>query len=406
MNQIEKKQPVGILNNNTPYNEFYYSVSVIFRIISFVLFVAFLIFIVSSAFAGAENFSYENLEFIVRNFALKLDENRDASRYSVRYNPDAYRTYSLFGEGIIVCGASQLSIYSATGRLTCSETMIYSEPIMVSSDKFVLVYDNGSGRYTVYNSFTDVFSDELQYPIKGAAISDNGSYALITSSDSYNSVVEVYNSDFQKVNSVNRTDFITCIDISDTHVLVSSVNVDDTNSYKTNLLSCAIGADSPEYSVASYSSVPLACGLYEWGAAVLSSNCIEFFNNNGTDLAMYDFESAKLTFFAIDESGALLIFKDGGFDTQYSAICVSPDGKTKYESNIAETIFDAEYSNSTSYILTEDRIFCIDEKGTYTYPLEDFSDDMKVLAYGERSIYICTNTAAQPIDLFDFKNGD
>ena len=140
MNEASKSDIV-LSYEDDAYNEFYDRISVIFRILSYLLFASFLLYIVLSAFNNAADFSYENFEYIIRNFALTLEETRDDSTYAIRYNPDASRSYSLFGNGLIVCGSSGVSSYSSTGRLTCSESHSYKDPQMVSSNKFVLVYD-------------------------------------------------------------------------------------------------------------------------------------------------------------------------------------------------------------------------------------------------------------------------
>ena len=130
-----------LLNNiddgNDAYNDFYASVSVLFRIASFIFLIAFLIFLVYSAVVSQEAFTYENLEFVVRNFALTLEENRDESVYAIKYNPDSSRSFALLGNKFALCGNSGISIFSSTGRLTCSDSFAFKNPIMVTSDKWI-----------------------------------------------------------------------------------------------------------------------------------------------------------------------------------------------------------------------------------------------------------------------------
>ena len=52
----------SIEDGNDAYNDFYASVSVLFRVASFIFLIAFLIFIVYSAVGSQEAFTYENLE--------------------------------------------------------------------------------------------------------------------------------------------------------------------------------------------------------------------------------------------------------------------------------------------------------------------------------------------------------
>jgi hypothetical protein len=65
---------------------------------------------------------------------------------------------------------------------------------MVANDKYVLLYDVGGTQGALYNSFTKVDEKILDHPIYGACVSQSGSYALITRSDKYDSVVRVFQS--------------------------------------------------------------------------------------------------------------------------------------------------------------------------------------------------------------------
>ncbi|MGM9642378.1 MAG: DUF5711 family protein [Eubacteriales bacterium] len=395
---VEQTVTDNISENDNSYNLFYHNTSVLFRIMSFVLFAAFLVFIVSSAFAGAEEFSYENLEYIVRNFALKLDENRDASLYSVTYNPDANRSFGLFGKGLAVCGSTQLSIFSATGRLTCNEAVTYKEPVMTLSDKFVLVYDSGNTQYTVYNSFTDVYSAQMKYPIRAAAIANNGSHAVVTSSDAYNSVVEVYNANYQRTNAINSTGYVSAVDISDDHVLVASLNIGSSNSFVSKLLYCAIGADKAEFEIELDGGFPLACEITEHGFTVICNDSVLFYDAEGELSGKYEFQDA-LEDFRIDGSGVALLFKKSGFDIQYSVVCVGTDGRHMFDIEFDKTVADMEFSDGVVYVLSDGMLVAFNGEDTANVPVSGTDNDSVILIYGDLSVYVCNRTAAPLIKI-------
>lgn len=397
---IEQTVTDSISESDSSYNMYYHNASVLFRILSFVLFTAFLVFIVSSAFVRAEEFSYDNLEYIVRNFALKLDENRDASMYSVTYNPDANRSFGLFGKGLAVCGSSQLSIFSATGRLTCNEAIGYKDPVMTLSDKFVLVYDNGNTQYNVYNAFTDVYSAQMDYPIHTAAIADNGSHAVVTSSNAYNSVVEVYNSNYRLANAINSTGYVSAVDITDTHVLVASMNIGSSNSFESKLIYCAIGADKAEFEIELDGGFPLACKINGEGFTVVCNDSVLFFDGFGRLSGKYEY-SDVLQDFKIDGSGVLLLSKSAGFDISYSVVCVGTDGKLMFDREFDKTVADVEFSDGVAYVLSDGMLVAFNGEKTASVSVPDADNDSVLLIYGNMTVYACNRTAA-PLIKVDF----
>ena len=82
-----------------------------------------------------------------------------------------------------VPSGAYFSIFSSTGRLTCSDSFSFKNPVMKTSDKYALIYDSGNCGLVIYNTFTKVHSQTFDKPICGAAMSQSGFYALITSSE-------------------------------------------------------------------------------------------------------------------------------------------------------------------------------------------------------------------------------
>lgn len=377
------------------YNSYYESISVVCRMISFVLFVCLLLFVISSAFMGAEEFSYDNLEYITRNFALKLEENRDATRQPIRYNPDTKNQISLFGEGLAVCGSSWISLYSVTGRQTCSETITYRTPVMISSDKYVLVYDEGNCGYTVYNSFSSVHNDVLDNQICGAELADNGCYALLLSNGEYNSVVEVYNSDFALINRYNKNAYVSCVDITENEVLIVASDAQlGSSEFSIEILVSVLGEEKAKFNVNSTAGFPLGCKITPYGYVVVCTDSVLLFSEAGANVGKYVFGQDNLADFVISDTNTLLLFKKRSFDIEYELICIEKDGSVLYNNTIHETIFDIELNDSRALLLTETNILCLDENFSNSVNIESSDYNCRILAIDEDAFYYCSNTGA------------
>ncbi len=384
------------------YNEFYGGISILYRILAFIMFAIFLLYTIISAVVHVHDFSYENFEYIMRNFALRLEENKESALNSVHYNPDTNMSFSKYGKGLAICGSSQLSIFSATGRITCSENVDFANPVMTASDNYIAVFDSGKNNYSVYNSFSKVHSSGFENPIRKVSIANNGSHAIVTSSDSYTSVVEIFDDNFKRVSSVNIVGYVTAIDITDTVFLITSVSVDSNNEYVSSILCCPIGADKASVDINEEDAFPLECHIYENGFAVFFDNRMNFYNVNGQLNGQFVYNEKPMAW-ACDSSGALLAFKSHGFDTKYNLCRIDNNGSVMYSQELSSALYDLKLYEGASFILTDSELRFIDQSGQAESYSCEVNKDAVLIPYGETSVYLCTDMFSRIIT-FNNKN--
>ncbi len=389
----KSKVDIDFSYEDDSYNIFYERISVLFRILSFLMFAAFLFYIVMSAFFNVADFSYENFEYIIRNFALSLEEAKDDSSYAIRYNPDAGRSYSLFGQGLAVCGNSGITVYSSTGRLTCSESHSYKAPQMAVSDKFVLVYDQSGEQYSLYNSFSRVYSDKAGGSIRGAAVAENGYYALIVSSDRYNTAVELYDDTFSLVNRFNKVGYVTDVDISNSYLMIATAVVSGNNTFDTNIQVFDYSDKTELYSTTVNGNFPLSCDIGNGAFTLIGNKFTSFLSGEGETVSCYSYSEAPVDF-SVNGDGVMLLFKKNGFEIEYKSVILNGSGSVVYENVIPSTVFDAEVYNGWSYYLTERRLIATDGENTFDILTEDINAASKLLSFGDGKVYVCTDTAA------------
>ena len=384
----------GVSYENDSYNNFYDNISVAYRILSFILIASFLLYIVITSFKNASEFSYENFEYIIRNFALTLEEKKDDSVYSIQYNPDANREYKLFGKGLAVCGNSGVSVFSATGRLTCSESFPYKNPKMEASEKFVLVYDFSDYEYSLYNAFSRVYSDKLTERIRGGAVSDNGYYALITSSEQYNSAVELYDDTFSLINRFNKNGFVIDVDINDRYLIIVTASHSVDNSFAADIQVFDIIAQKELVSVSAEDNFPLECSISSQSIVLVGNNYTVYYDIDASIKGIYDYADKKPYNFSINENSTVLLFKNEGFNSYYNAVVLNGSGGINYEQSFTSTVFDVEVDGDWSYYLIENELFCTNGKDKSSYSIESVTADDKLLSFNDGKVYICTDTAA------------
>ena len=397
--KINNKNNIDVTSDQPSYNQFYDYISVIYRVFSFIFVIAFLLYIIFSAYYHAESFSYENFDYVLRNFALTLEENKDDTLYSIQYNPDANQSYALFGEGVAVCGNFGLFIYSATGRLTCSESFSYKTPRMASSDKFVIVYDLSNSEYSIYNSFNRVSSEQSEENIYNAAVADNGYYALITSSQQYNTAVELYDDNLSLINRFNKIGYAVDIDIDDKYLLIITAVGSGGNAFATDVQVFDIVNKQEAFVTTEYDNFPLACSITSVGFTVIGTKYVSFYDFSGELINTYSYDGKVPYDFAINNASAAIIFKEEGFDLEYSSIVLDESGTVKYEYDLYSTVIDIEICGKWSCYLTEDHLICTDGETIHKFDLDKVTEKSKLLSLDNGSVYVCTDSAAPLINL-------
>lgn len=391
---------VSIIDDGETYNDFYASVSVFFRIASFIFLIAFLLFIVYSAFGNQEVFSYESFDYLVRNFALTLDEKRNDTLYSIRYNPDSSRTFALIGNKFALCGNSGISIFSSTGRLICSDSFSFKNPVMLSSEKYALIYDSGSYNYVLYNSFTNVLSQSADKPIRGACMSQNGYFALITSSDEYNSTVEVYNENFKLINRFNKSGYVIDVDMLDDSILIATVDKSTTyGMYDLQLQLYNLTASETISTVNLESSLPFSCKISSAGFFIVCKNEAIIYNLNEDKSIVYPYSEAELFDFEISNDTLLLMLDTSGTDVGYELLRIDANSKALYNYSLDTKVYDIEICGSSTCVLTEGRILIFDSIVQKEIQVDGVRNDFKLLANSNNSVYMCTNSSAQVISI-------
>lgn len=182
---------------------YYAAVSARYKVGQRVATLLLVVFLLFSIFANIRDITYGNLFYFIRDFGNAVDID------SVNYETLAYDVYTdqvftLYRGGVAAVSPSNVSVYTATGRRTLKNRSDYVMPYGVGSDKFLLVYDLSGNNFSVYNSFSKVYTETLDYPVTDGAISDSGIFAVVSRSVEYKSVIRVYNDDMKLIGKYSK----------------------------------------------------------------------------------------------------------------------------------------------------------------------------------------------------------
>ncbi len=203
------------VNLQEPRNVYYDGVSNIYHSLFIILLAALLVFVCVAMLCNIELFTYENFYYLAKDISAASDLLAGSGNVINYETSVRNQTFALYRGGLAVGGDSGLQLFTATGRETLNASPDYITPVLCGSDRYLLMYDIGEKRYSVYNSFVCVHHQECDYPVFTAAMSDSGYYAVVTESYSHAGVVSLYNDRFELINRYNRTDMVVATAIND-----------------------------------------------------------------------------------------------------------------------------------------------------------------------------------------------
>ena len=132
---------------------YYATVSAGYKVAQRLLWLLFVLFVVISIAVNHTEITYDNFFYMLRDFSSAVDA--ESTNYEMlSYESDSRQKFALYRGGLATASPSAISVFTATGRRTLRLESSFSAPYIISSDKYMLVYDTAGTTFSVYNSFS------------------------------------------------------------------------------------------------------------------------------------------------------------------------------------------------------------------------------------------------------------
>ncbi len=389
----------GVLESAKPKNKYYLSVSRRYNFAKYAVLIVLMCFLVISLMANRDNITYENFLLLIKDVNLAA-QNANKSYETITYSEDSEQTVTRYKNNLVVAGSSGIKIFSGTGSQVYSGNEKFSKPHAASSDKYLLVYDFGGTRFSLYNTFTSVFSDSFDYPITDGAISDSGTFALVTRTKEYNYAVMVYSKNCNLINRYRGNEYVIDVAISDDGKRIAVAKVDSEGGYyNTTLMLCEPGSEDVIQTLTLSRVFPVRCAFSDDGnLALLCDKEIFFYDKNGSLRGNYPI-SGELNSIACQGDFVALSVADNAIQSDNTVIVLDYKGNVKYEGDVFARISDIELFDGRLFVLTDTDIRRIElpDGKEYTKQVQGYSKELVV--FSRDDVMLCTSTKAEHIDL-------
>ncbi len=181
-----------------PVNKRYKRAAVVVGILKYIVITAFFVFFMAMTFVYSSQITIENFRYILKDMNLKIPTGIEEYG-DIYYVADMEQSYAVYRDDFVCVGRGTLEVVDMQGKQIQSAPLRYIKPRLVTTGKYMLVYDLSNTQYGIYNTFSLLHSGTLEYPISDADMNDEGYYLLVSRDAEYKSCVTVYNKEMKPV---------------------------------------------------------------------------------------------------------------------------------------------------------------------------------------------------------------
>ncbi len=254
--------------------------------------------------------------------------------------------------------------YNSSGKNIFSYQHGHQAPVLSVSEARTLLYDQSGKNYSVYNLNSQLLKGTTDREILAADITRNGNFAIATLSDSYSSMVTVFD---KNGNSIFEW---FCADYTINAVLLSP----NGNQLAVSAISAVNGAFISRVYVLEYDSAD-AKQKYDYNSLILGlqpvgSSAFVAIGENSTDFI--NWKKGKIATFSTDDNlvlsrpykSAILFVSSRTANKNASTVSIfDSKGNCKHSFDFDGIINSIEYKGAEVYILSEKTIYKYSVKG-------------------------------------------
>ena len=356
------------------------------------------IFIVFMTTAYSDDITADNIKYLFRDINIR-SQGDGAKFMNITYNADPTQDFSMFRGELVYVTGSGLTLYGASGGEGLKDSMTLESPVVKAGEKYMLVFDISGTRFSVYNSFSRLYSEELDYNITSAAMSDSGAFAIVTSSREYNSVVLYYDNDFDLSARYSKSRYVTGVAVSDDgkRIAIAAMDAKD-GDFLTDLTFYQPGLDSEISRVELTGTFPVSVDYMEGGFALLTLSGIYWYDIDGNAVSSYEFSKVPFKY-SVSDIYYIVIIPKNIVGSVNQIVIFSSDGKQLYEGMIEERITDIAVSDyGFAYVLTQGQAIMIDIENNTETSVPISMQAKKILPAGEGTVLLAYSSRAVFLD--------
>lgn len=340
----------------------------------YVIIAILVIFVVFALFSYREDLTLENLRYLMKYVDVKPMSFGSPDNTQINFEPDSATVTASFKEDLVVLTKTSLKIYDLSSKEILDSSHSLTSPAIAMGDRYFAVYDLGARYIAVYNSFSKLWEETMDYPINDVAIDGEGNICISTGAKGRTSAIVAFDSRFEKIVNWESTDkYSITTDIhydDDVYIAIGTIRSTDKGDILSEL-SVISKAQKGVISTLSFNSeLVLKLAFNDDGNIVyLTDSALRIVTVDGRLLAEQYFKPKSLRKLDVGGEWTVLLLNENLVGKQHSMFIFDGKGNTYMESTINSEITDLCISDKYAFLLgVEDvSVVDLDKKKVSTY---------------------------------------
>ncbi len=122
------------------------------------------------------------------------DGKKESGNFPLTFDESSVNVIKQLSDGIVRVDDRNITFYDESGNKISDNSHNFANPVVRTSGKRVLVYDNGGNSFRVLNKKGELLSKDIDQSILLAEIAPDSTVAVVTQTEKYAAVLTVYDS--------------------------------------------------------------------------------------------------------------------------------------------------------------------------------------------------------------------
>jgi len=288
-----------------------------------------------------------------------------------------------YKNNIAVVKKNALDIYNTGGRLVDQFKLTYSNPVLKTSEKYILIYDLGTDKMEIFDaSLTRVHTYKSGRPVYSAEVTDKGGVVYITSEKGYNSAVYVMDNKFRYIfGCTYGEDFIVGADIDeDAKMLAVAGFAAHDGDYLSKIILYETDSETIVKETEVAGERPYLIKLNANGVFAVFDNSFRAYGLDGAEISGYALAGRKIQAVSLTSVYAALAVNEKTPGTTDRVLVFDGNGDIIYENTFNAEIIDMKFSEDRNflYFITREGLHKIDtEHKTLEFVADGYDESAK-----------------------------
>ena len=391
----ERVRKVVDTSEDPAINKYYESVATAFRYAKFIVLFLTVIFVMFILSFFREEVSIENFQYMLKY--ITSEDSSLITTQKIHYPTSDSKALDLFAGDFVSAGTGGVSLHDTHGNTVLEIDDTFSNPVFTIGKKYGLCYDLSGYSYIVFNTFSKLKGEELDFPISDAVMADNGSYAILTKNREYRTVINIYDSDYDLISRVYKDKFTFDIDLSQKQLLYVTAEALD-SSYLTEVNVLNIKSESETRVVSLYNEFPLAVKFIGDSIAVITDKALRFYNSEFEEISAYSFSSQSPGGFVFSDTYVMLYFEKNTIGSKNEIKLYSKNGEFLFSSMLSGKVNSLDINGEYAILHTNDLVHRINISDKTLVSSKIDTGAEKAMLQSDSTVLVCYKNYARLLD--------